>query len=268
LLLEHPITRLTRRLYQAPAWGRYHGRVNERGGAFPQTRHSVIERLRSPESETRREAFGDLVQGYWKPVYKYLRLQWRESHDDAQELTQSFFSDAYQKEWLARFEPDKAKFRTFVRLCADRFVMNARQSASRLKRGGDAPRISLDFLSAEEELARRGLAAPPDAEAFFRQEFVRTLFQRAIAEVRMEFEAAGRPIPLKLFERYDLDPVDNVSYAALAREFDLTPAQVTNYLAQVRRSFRERALDNLRTLCGSDEEFRREARELFGLHVE
>jgi predicted transcriptional regulator len=73
---------------------------------------------------------------------------------------------------------------------------------------------------------------------------------------------------LTLFERYDIDPVEGVSYAALAGEFGLTPAQVTNYLAQVRRSFRVRALETLRTLCGSHEEFRREARELFGLEIE
>jgi hypothetical protein len=242
--------------------------VNQPQGAFPLTRHSVIVRLRSAEPETRRQAFGDLVQGYWKPVYKYLRIQWRESHEEAQELTQAFFADAFQKEWLARFEPEKAKFRTFVRICADRFIMNARQSASRLKRGGETRPLSLDFVGAEEELAKRGLAAPPDAEAFFRHEFVRTLFQRAVDDVRAEYDEAGRSIAVKLFERYDLDPPDDISYAALAREFNLTTAQVTNHLAQIRRSFRERALETLRTLCGSDEEFRREALELFGLQVE
>ena len=242
--------------------------MNQPQGAFPLTRHSVIVRLRSPEPETRRDAFGDLVQGYWKPVYKYLRIQWREAHEDAQELTQAFFADAFQREWLARFQPEKARFRTFVRLCVDRFVMNARQSASRLKRGGDTPSLSLDFFGAEEELAKRGLAAPPDADAFFRQEFVRTLFQRAVDEVRAEYNEAGRSLPVKLFERYDLDPPDDVSYAMLASEFGLTTAQVTNHLAQIRRSFRERALETLRSLCGTDEEFRREALELFGLQVE
>jgi hypothetical protein len=43
---------------------------------------------------------------------------------------------------------------------------------------------------------------------------------------------------------------------------------VTNHLAHVRRRFRERALATLRSLCGSDEEFRREGRELFGVAIE
>jgi hypothetical protein len=48
----------------------------------------------------------------------------------------------------------------------------------------------------------------------------------------------------------------------------LTTTQVTNYLAQIRRSFRERALEALRGLCGSEAEFKREARDLFGMDLD
>jgi DNA-directed RNA polymerase specialized sigma24 family protein len=234
---------------------------------FPPTRHSVIERMRSADTGTRREAFGDLAEGYWKPLYKYLRIHWQASHDVAQEWTQAFFSEALQKEWLARYEPEKARFRTFIRLCADRFVMNARQSESRIKRGGGLELLPLDFPAAEAEMARHRLTAAPDAEEFFRREFVRTLFERAVSDVRAEFTAAGRDVPLALFERYDIDPPSNISYASLAEEFGLSTAQVTNYLAQVRRSFRQHALETLRSLCGTDDEYRREARELFGVEI-
>jgi hypothetical protein len=43
---------------------------------------------------------------------------------------------------------------------------------------------------------------------------------------------------------------------------------VTNALALARRRFREHALDALRALCATDDEFRRDARELFGVEVE
>lgn len=224
--------------------------------------------MRSTDAGVRRAAFGDLVEGYWKPLYKYLRVHWRMPEDDAEELTQGFFAEALQKEWLPRYEPDKARFRTFVRVCADRFVMNARQAASRLKRGGSVELLPLDFSSAEDEVIHHEAAAPADAEEFFRREFVRALFERTVAEVRKDCSAAGRDVQFALFERYDIDAGDDVSYSSLAQEFGLTQAQVTNYLAQVRRSFRVRALETLRTLCGSDEEFRREARELFGVEVE
>lgn len=237
-------------------------------GGFPSTRHSIIERIRAEDADTRRDAFGDLVQGYWKPVYKHLRVTWRLEAEDARDLTQGFFADAFQKAWLERFEPGKARFRTFVRVCADRFVMNVKQSDSRQKRGGGAPRISLDFDSAEREVIAHTRASSPEPEAYFHQEFIRSLFEQAVQAVRDEYLANGRTTHFALFERYDLAPEEDISYADLASEFGFTTTQVTNYLAQVRRRFRERALETLRGLCVSDAEFRREARDLFGLEVE
>ena len=236
-------------------------------GGFPATRLSVIERIRTTDPDARRQAFGDIVEGYWKPVYKHLRVTWHLDTEDARDLTQGFFADAFQKSWLERFEPEKARFRTFVRVCADRFVMNARQSASRIKRGGAARLVPLDFDGADREIVARSASAT-DPDEYFHQEFVRALFDRSLNAVRSELEAAGKGAHYTLFERYDVTPAPGVSYAQLAEEFGLTTTQVTNYLAQVRRTFRTRALDALRGLCGSDAEYAREARELFGVDVE
>ena len=223
--------------------------------------------MRGPEPAVRRDAFGDLVEGYWKPVYKHLRLTWQLSPDDAQDLTQAFFTEAFEKAWLERFDPAKARFRTFVRVCADRVVMNWKQSASRAKRGGEARAVSLDFEDVEREMRAHPPAVLPEADEFFRQEFIRGLFGRAVEDLRAECAAAGREIQWCLFERYDLEPDSGVSYADLAREFNLTTSQVTNNLAQVRRNFRTRVLDALRALSGSEENFRDEARELFGAEL-
>jgi DNA-directed RNA polymerase specialized sigma24 family protein len=236
-------------------------------GGFPATRLSVIERIRTTDPDARRQAFGDIVEGYWKPVYKHLRVTWHLDTEDARDLTQGFFADAFQKSWLERFEPEKARFRTFVRVYADRFVMNARQSASRIKRGGAARLVPLDFDGADREIVARSASAT-DPDEYFHQEFVRALFERSLTAVRGELEAAGKGVHYTLFERYDVTPAPGVSYAQLAEEFGLTTTQVTNYLAQVRRTFRTRALDALRGLCGSDAEYAREARELFGVDVE
>ena len=167
--------------------------VRTRGG-FPATRHSAIERIRDADPETRRAAFGDLVEGYWKPVYKYLRLTWRLDTEDARDLTQGFFADAFQKAWLERYEPGKARFRTFVRVCADRFVMNMRQSSSRLKRGGGVQTLPLDFDGAEREVASRGLVSMPEPDEFFHQEFVRALFDKTGAARRVRGKGTTRPV--------------------------------------------------------------------------
>jgi hypothetical protein len=238
------------------------------GSRFPSTRHSIIERIRAGGSDVRRQAFGDLVQGYWKPVYTHLRLTWRLDPDDAQDATQSFFAEAYEKGWLERFEPAKARFRTFVRVCADRFAQNRRQAAARAKRGGGIHFVALDFEGAERDTLARLSSPALDPDALFHQEFIRALFERAVRSVRQELDAADKPAAIALFERYDLAPREGDSYASLAAEFSVTTTQVTNSLALVRRRFRGHALDALRAVCATDDEFRREARELFGVEVE
>ena len=234
---------------------------------FPSTRHSVIERLRAQDGAGRSEAFGDLVEGYWKPVYKYLRLRWHLAPEEAEDATQAFFAEALEKSWFERFDPSKSRFRTFVRLCVDRQVMNAQQAASRDKRGGRAERLSIDFAGAEHELLAQS-AAMPEADDFFRREFVRALCDRAVRSLRDEYASRDRALHWRLFERYDLAPEPRPTYAELAMEFALTAGQVTGYLAQARRAFRTHAIAGLRALCGSDEEFRREARDLLGVEVE
>ncbi len=235
---------------------------------FPQTRVSVLERIRSGDAPTRARAYDALVGSYWKPVYKYLRVRWRLAAHDAEDTTQAFLAAAFEKQFFDRFDPSLARFRTFLRVCVDRFVQNQFKAESRQKRGGGLHPLPLDFETAEGELARYEPAVPANHDEFFQQELVRSLFARAVEQVREDCRQSGRTTHLELFERYDLAGETGLTYAALAGEFDLPVSQVTNYLALVRRLFRTAVLDQLRQLTASDEEFREEAKELLGLDVE
>jgi DNA-directed RNA polymerase specialized sigma24 family protein len=201
-----------------------------------------------------------------------LRVRWRLPPEEAEDATQAFFAEAFEKAWFDRFDPGKARFRTFVRVCIDRQVMNARQAASREKRGGGAERLSIDFAGVEfagvEHELRVQLPVMPEADDFFRREFVRALFDRAVRSLRDDYLSRGRALHWRLFERYDLSLEPRPAYADLAVEFALTSGQVTGYLAQTRRAFRTHTIAGLRALCGSADEFRREARDLLGVEVE
>src|SRR3954452_2726625 len=103
---------------------------------FPATRYSIVTAIRSARPDDRRAAFDVLVTAYWKPVFKYVRLKWHASPDDAADLTQSFFLRAFEKDFFAPSDPARARFRTFLRACIDGFVANPRKANARLKRGG------------------------------------------------------------------------------------------------------------------------------------
>jgi RNA polymerase sigma factor (sigma-70 family) len=233
--------------------------------AFPVTRYSVVEALRADDASVRERAFGALVEAYWRPVYKYLRLRWNQSPQDAEDTAQGFFARAFEREYFARFDASRARFRTFLRTCVDAYCANERQAAQRLKRGGGAEHVSLDYATAETELA--GATAPDDYERFFAREWVRAIFTSALAALQGQYEAAGHMQRFEIFERYDLaegEEARQVSYAALARDMGLTTSQVTNWLAAARRDFRALVLERVRALTASDAEFREEVRDLFG----
>jgi RNA polymerase sigma factor (sigma-70 family) len=236
-------------------------------GAFPPTRESLVRASAGAEGEPRRQAFGALAEGYWRPVYKYLRWQWHAEREEAEDLTQGFFARAYEKRFFDRFDPGRGRFRTFLRTCLDGFVANERQAASRLKRGGAAPVLSLDVEGAERELAGPALAARDDVESWFHREWVRALFTRAVAALEQRAREEGRTAAFAVFHRYDLEGEDGErpTYEQLGRELGLPVTQVTNHLSSMRRDLRREVLDALRAMTASDDEFRAEARDLLGV---
>jgi RNA polymerase sigma-70 factor (ECF subfamily) len=230
---------------------------------FPVTRRSILLAARDADPDVRRRALDALAESYWKPVYKYLRVHHRVEEEAARDLTQSFFALVLEKGTFDRYDPVRARFRTFLRLALDGFVTNERKAAGRLKRGGGQHPLPLDFEGAEAELAH---AAPSglNPEEYFRREWVRALFGRAVERLRAHCEAAGRPGRFTVFERYDLEP-EPPTYAGLAAELGTNAVQVTNDLAAVRRDFRRLVLEELREMTGSDAEFRAEALDVLGI---
>ena len=236
---------------------------------FPVTRWSVIDAVKSHNSAEQARALDTLFAAYWKPVYKYVRLRWNRPAEDAQDLTQGFFAEVLERDLLAKYDPAKSKLRTYLRLCVDSFVMNQEKAARRQKRGGDVMHVALDFQAAEGELAGATIDAdsipsPESLEEFFEKEWVRSLFALAVEDLRRFCAERERERTFRLFEEYDLAGDPDISYDKLAAGYAITVTDVTNALSWARREFRRIALERLRAICGSDEEFHREARAVFG----
>jgi RNA polymerase sigma factor (sigma-70 family) len=232
--------------------------------SFPQTGHTVIGQLASADAALRAVAYEKVVAAYWKPAYKYVRVKWRVSNEDAKDLIQGFFTRALDKGFFHTYEPAKASFRTYLRTCLDRFAANEHQSAQRLKRGGEVRLVSLDFESAERELAY----SKPAVEDCFQREWTRNLFELAVETLRERCEADGKTMQFRVFERYDLNAAEErTTYDQLARQFGVTPATITNYLAAMRRDLRRIVLEKLREITSGEREFRDEARTLLGIRL-
>jgi RNA polymerase sigma factor (sigma-70 family) len=240
---------------------------NVRGpGNFPATRWSVLVAARSAQPEERQRALEVLIAAYWKPVYKYIRLRWDKDNEQAKDLTQEFFCQLLEKDFLARYDPQRARLRTFLRVCVDHRIANEDKAAGRLKRGGEVQILALDFESAEGELQQIELPSPDSMENFFEREWVRSVFSLSLERLRQECAQRGKQTHFRLFEFYDIDEAGKeLTYEQAGRQFGLKTSDVTNYLAYARREFRRIVLEQLREMTGSEEEFRREAHTLLGI---
>jgi RNA polymerase sigma factor (sigma-70 family) len=228
----------------------------------------VVDAIRDDNAETRRDALDQLIAVYWRPVYAHLRRTWRLQGADAEDLTQEFFAQAVTGEFLRGYDPGQARFRTYVRACLDRFAAKAQRSGQRLKRGGGAPVLPLDFDLVERELAASdGSRIDEPADAWFDREWIRSLFAAAVGDLRGMCQGTPREIRFAVFECYDLTPMrdaERPGYREIAEELGLPVTQVTNHLAWARRELRRLVLGRLRALTATDAEFREEAEELLG----
>ena len=237
-------------------------------GQFPTTRLTLVEAAGRGDPGQRRAALEQLAAAYWKPVYRYLRLRRGHPAPEAEDLTQEVLLRLVGQSDLADYDPARARFRTWLRVVADGVSGHAREAAGRVKRGGRAVVLPLEFEDAEGEVRRLEAAAPrgEDPDAFFEREFVRELFGSSGDALRAWCEARGRQAAFALFAAYDLveGGGERPTYAALAQRAGLTESQVTTQLAWARGQFRRIALERLRELSSSESDFRQDARRLFG----
>jgi RNA polymerase sigma factor (sigma-70 family) len=232
------------------------------GGLFPVTRPSAVADLLSGDPERRERSLAVVVRAYWKPVYKYIRLRWTSTAEHAEDLTQSFFETAIDRDTLASFQPSRGRFRTFLRTCLDRHVIDHHRRTIAARRGGGG--AHLDFASAEAELASSGHTHDP--EQVFDAEWLRHLMSLALERLDATLVDRGKPVHAQLFRDFHIG--DPPTYADAAARYGITVTDVTNWLHVARREFRRVALELLRELTIDDADYAAEARAVFGIDVE
>ncbi len=230
-------------------------------GLFPPTRWSIVWNARSPGLEESRTALERLAKSYWGPVYGLIRRGWRESRDDARDLTQEFFARLLESGGLEGFEPEKGRFRSFLFAAVKHFMLQSRRDASRRKRGGGR----LPF--AIHDLDERGLE-PADpkrpAEEVFQDEWVAALLRQCVGELREEYRLAGREASFRAFEMYDLAQESRPTYEEIAARLGVAAHDVHNHLAGVRRRLKEVIRAHVRETLADPADLDDEMRLLFG----
>jgi len=222
-------------------------------GSFPSTHWTVILNARDPESPQRRQSLDVLAGLYWRPVFAYFRVKWRRSREDAQDLTQEFFASLLEKDFLGHVEPDRGRFRGYLKRSLDNFAKRQHRDAMREKRGGGAVALAFD-----ETFEPSAEIAPDD---IFDHEWALSVFDAALKALKDDCE----PHVYELLVAYDLEPADpRPTYDALAARFRLSSSDVGVTLFRARKKLRDLVLRTVRETASSEAEAEVEMRELFG----
>jgi RNA polymerase sigma-70 factor (ECF subfamily) len=233
--------------------------TTEIGGAgrrFPDTSWTLICNARGEGPEVN-ESLNRLIGIYWKPVYWYVRTQWRKSNEDAKDLTQEFFATLIDRKILDDLREERPRFRTFLRACLEHFLLRHDRDGRRIKRGGAAVRVPIDPARCQIDVATKDLTP----EQAFDEAWAQTLLHDAIDALERHYRSTGREDHWRIFERYHLAP-ESATYKACAAELGISPDDVQNRLRAAREKLRELTLERVRETVAAPEDLEAEMRLL------
>jgi RNA polymerase sigma factor (sigma-70 family) len=162
-----------------------HTSLGEDPYRFRTTRWSLVWLSAQSQAPGFEEALSELYRIYWYPLYAYVRRRGHAS-EEAQDLTQGFFLHLLEHKALARADPLRGKFRSFLLGSLQNYLSTEADRARCLKRGGGVEFVALDRQGAED----RYQLEPVDAltpEKVFAARWAMALLGEVMNRLRQEY---------------------------------------------------------------------------------
>jgi RNA polymerase sigma factor (sigma-70 family) len=230
---------------------------------FVTTHWSVVLSAGDIEALQGSQALEKLCRTYWPPLYGYVRRQGYRP-EDAQDLTQAFFAKLLEKNFWARADPQKGRFRSFLLTALRQFLSDERDRARTAKRGGGVPLISLDERAGEEHFIE-GLGQNLSGEQQFDLRWASTVLQQARATLRQECIASGKSA---LYERVNLlgdQSESSLPYVAIAQELGMSVSAIKSAVSRLRERYGELVREEVAHTVSSPAELDVEIRHLLSV---
>lgn len=218
------------------------------------TTHWSIVLACAGEADTQhaREALAELFKTYWYPLYAYVRRRGYSEHD-AEDLVQAFCVHLQEKHALAKADPLRGKFRTFLLSSLQNFLANEHVRANAQKRGGGQEFVFIDAETAHERYrAEPAHASTP--EAIFETRWAHALLEQTLAGLRSEFTARGKERLFEGLSSFLTSDAREESYQGAADRLGLPLSAVKTSVHRMRQDYRSRLREEIgRTVASSDE---------------
>jgi DNA-directed RNA polymerase specialized sigma24 family protein len=213
--------------------------ATSRGGprAFPVTQWTVVLAAGATPSPESAAALERLCQGYWYPLYAFVRRSGY-SPADAEDLAQEFFARLLEHNWIAHADRHKGRFRSFLLMAMKRFLAKEWDKLKTLKRGGQVRLVPLQLDTAETRYTRE----PADTrtpEQVFEKQWALTLLESVLNLLREDYGRDGKGALFHALEPCLIGGRDTQPYAALGAELGMTEGAARVAVCRLRERYRE-----------------------------
>lgn len=215
------------------------------------TRWSLILRARQQDAAGQ-AALAELCAAYVAPVYAFFRRLGADG-DGAADLTQGLFADLLERDSLRSADPQRGRFRAFLKTCARHWWSNERDRAAAGKRGGGRRALAIDREALEtwlQDVAVDDL----DPEALFERRWAQTVIERALWRLEQDEIAAARQPQFEVLRTILDGSPPPAPWTALADRLHTTEGALRVAAHRLRARFRELLIGEVRdTLPGDDD---------------
>ncbi len=212
----------------------------------------------SPDS---RGALESLCETYWYPLYAYVRRRVPDV-SEAQDLTQAFFAELLEKNYVGSATPDRGRFRAFLLTAFKHFLSKQWEKAKAQKRGGGRPPISLDFDSADSSL-RIDPESGLTAEQFYDQQWAITLLGQIMERLEAECEQNRKSQHFVELKGFMIGDHAGTTYSQVAARLNMTVAAAKKAGSRMRRRYRKLLREEIAQTVAGPNEIDDEIRNLF-----
>lgn len=226
---------------------------------FASTLWSVVLRAGSESEPESAAALERLCRQYWQPLFVFARRRGHTEHD-AQDLTQGFLAELLATRSLARADPARGRFRTFLLSAFCHFLAKHHRDQAAQKRGGGQVPASLQDEDAEESV--RNLSDGLTPEFHYERSWALALLERVLARLREEYVHAGRQDLFEALQPSLTGPSGGPRYAELGRQVGLSEGTVAVAMHRMRRRYGEFLREEIAATVATAEEADDELRHL------
>ena len=202
-------------------------------GRVATTQWSQVLAARDGSDTQARAALESLCQTYWQPLYAYIRAQGH-GPEEARDLTQGFFAEFLDKDFLSSVDPDKGRFRSFLLASLRHFLSHERDRERALKRGGGAVTLSLDLATGEENY-RLQISEEMTPEDVFERRWALTVLDRAVGRLERESDEAGTSFQFEHLQQYLTGEGVPPTYRETATALGMSEAATKSAVQRLRR---------------------------------